>query len=75
MVPNQKTTIRYTLPDIAHTFKAGHRIKVSVQSSWFPLAEFSPQQYVDLWSCGSKDFISAEIDLYNSSKITFRRAK
>ena len=49
MVPNEKTTIRYTLPGIAHTFKAGHLIKVCVQSSWFPLAEFSPQQFVNLW--------------------------
>ena len=75
MVPNEKTTIRYALPDIAHTFKAGHRIKVAVQSSWFPLAEFSPQQYVDLWSCGSEDFVSADIDVYNSSTITFNAVK
>ena len=75
MVPNEKATIRYALPDIAHTFKAGHRIKVCVQSSWFPLAEFSPQQYVDLWSCGSDDFVSADIDVYNSSTITFKAVK
>jgi putative CocE/NonD family hydrolase len=75
MVPNEKATIRYALPDIAHTFKAGHRIKVAVQSSWFPLAEFSPQQYVDLWSCGSEDFVSADIDVYNSSTITFNAVK
>ncbi|MBR0335231.1 MAG: CocE/NonD family hydrolase [Alistipes sp.] len=75
MVPNEKATIRYALPDIAHTFKAGHRIKVAVQSSWFPLAEFSPQQYVDLWSCGSDDFVSADIDVHNSSTITFNAVK
>ncbi|MBE6192579.1 MAG: CocE/NonD family hydrolase [Rikenellaceae bacterium] len=75
MVPNEKTTIRYALPDIAHTFKAGHRIMVCVQSSWFPLAEFSPQQFVNLWECSSADFISADIDVYNSSKITFKRVR
>lgn len=75
MVPNEKATISYALTDIAHTFKAGHRIKVAVQSSWFPLAEFSPQQYVDLWSCGSDDFVSADIDVYNSSTITFKAVK
>ena len=75
MVPNEKTTIRYALPDIAHTFKAGHRIMVCVQSSWFPLAEFSPQQFVNLWQCSSADFISADIDVYNSSKITFKRVR
>ena len=75
MVPNEKTTIRYTLPGIAHTFKAGHLIKVCVQSSWFPLAEFSPQQFVNLWECSSADFISADIDVYNSSKITFKQVR
>lgn len=75
MVPHEKTTIRFALPDIAHTFKAGHRIKVCVQSSWFPLAEFSPQQFVDLWSCSSEEFVSADIDIYNSSTITFKAVK
>ena len=38
------------MPDIAHTFRAGHRIMVQVQSSWFPLAERSPS---NSWTCGA----------------------
>ncbi|HYC30107.1 MAG TPA: CocE/NonD family hydrolase, partial [Chitinophagaceae bacterium] len=35
--PNEVTTVKYTLPDVAHTFKKGHRVMVQIQSSWFPL--------------------------------------
>ena len=31
------------MPDINHTFRAGHRIMVQVQSSWFPLVDRNPQ--------------------------------
>jgi putative CocE/NonD family hydrolase len=30
-----------------HTFKAGHRIMVQIQSSWFPLFDRNPQVFVD----------------------------
>jgi uncharacterized protein len=32
-VPNQPDRITFYLPDIAHTWRAGHRIMVQVQSS------------------------------------------
>lgn len=75
VTPGQRTKIRFVLPDIAHTFKAGHRLKVCVQSSWFPLAESSPQQFVNLWHCTSADFVPTEVKLYNSSNITFSTLK
>ena len=34
--PGKPDHIVYQLPDVAHTFRAGHRIMVQVQSSWFP---------------------------------------
>lgn len=71
MTPNKPTTISFTLPDIAHTFKAGHSIMVCVQSSWFPLAEASPQQFVDLWHCIAADFVPTTVTLYNDSTIRF----
>ena len=30
----------------AYTFRAGHRIMVQVQSSWFPLYDRNPQTFV-----------------------------
>ena len=47
MVPGEVTAIRFTLPDVLHTFRRGHRVMVQVQSTWFPLVERNPQTYVD----------------------------
>ena len=73
MTPNARENVTFTLPGIAHTFKAGHRIMVCVQGSWYPLAERSPQQFVNLWSCTAEEFISTDVTLFNSSTITFNQ--
>lgn len=67
-IPNEITTVKYELPDVAHTFKKGHRIMVQVQSSWFPLADRNPQQFIDIYHCDDKDFIKSEIKLYHDAK-------
>jgi hypothetical protein len=36
-VPGEVTTVEFTMPDIFHTFRRGHKLMVHVQSSWFPL--------------------------------------
>ena len=41
-VPNQPDRIRFDLPDVAHTFRRGHRLMVQIQSSWFPLIGSQP---------------------------------
>ena len=51
------------MPDAVHTFRAGHRIVVQVQSSWFPLAERSPQQFVNPWTCRPEEFLPCEVTL------------
>jgi len=43
---NQFVEIHYTMPDVLHTFKQGHRIMVQVQSSWFPVVDRNPQKFV-----------------------------
>ena len=73
MTPNQMSEVAFTLPGIAHTFKAGHRIMVCVQGSWYPLAERSPQQFVNLWHCNSSDFVPTDVKIFNSSTITFNK--
>ena len=37
----------FYLPLANHTFLAGHRVMVQVQSSWFPLYDRNPQTFVD----------------------------
>ena len=71
--PDKITNVKFELPPVAHSFKKGHRIMVQVQSSWFPLADRNPQQFVDIYHCDEKDFIKSRIKIYhnaqNSSKI------
>lgn len=76
-IPKQPTKVRFTMPDIAHTFKEGHRLVVQIQSTWFPLIDRNPQQFVDIYTCEDTDFIKSTIQILhqknNPSKITFRR--
>ena len=72
VVPNSVTRISFKLPGVAHTFKVGHCLKICVQSSWYPLAERSPQQFVDLWSCKAEDFVATDVKVFNSSYIEFK---
>jgi len=65
--PGKVTTVKFDLPDIAHTFKKGHRLMIQVQSSWFPLADRNPQQFVDIYHCDDKDFVKSDIKLYHDA--------
>jgi putative CocE/NonD family hydrolase len=46
--PGKLTAIDFTMPDLYHTFRRGHRIMVQVQSSWFPLVDRNPQTFTDI---------------------------
>jgi putative CocE/NonD family hydrolase len=66
-IPGKISEVRFTLNDIAHTFKKGHRIMVHIQSSWFPLVDRNPQRIVDIYSCSDKDFQKATIKIYHDT--------
>ena len=72
-IPGKITEVKYTMPDIAHTFKKGHRIMIQLQSSWFPLADRNPQKFIDIYHAKDADFQKSTIHIYhdknNSSKI------
>jgi len=63
-VPGKPTQVKYTMPDVAHTFKKGHRIMVQVQSSWFPLVDRNPQQFIDIYHAKDSDFLKETINVY-----------
>jgi hypothetical protein len=65
LTPNQVEEVSYALPDIFHTFKRGHRLMVQVQSSWFPLVDRNPQQYIDIYHARQADFQPATIRIYH----------
>ena len=75
--PGKVEKIAFTMPDIAHTFLPGHRVKVQVQSSWFPLFDRNPQQMIDIYNCRAEDFVKSEITLRHDaeypSKIRLRK--
>jgi len=63
--PGKIETVRFSLPDIAHTFKKGHRLMIQIQSSWFPLSDRNPQQFTDIYSCDEKDFLKSVIRIFH----------
>ena len=71
--PNKTERVKFELPDVAHTFKKGHRIMIQVQSSWFPLVDRNPQKFVNIYEANDSDFQKATIRIYhdaaNSSNI------
>ena len=44
--PNKITEFKYSLHAADHVFLKGHKIMVTVQSSWFPLYDRNPQSFV-----------------------------
>ena len=69
MVPNQKTNVTYSMPDVGHTFKKGHRIMIQVQNTWFPLADRNPQQFMNVYEATAKDFLKQTQRIYHDSYI------
>ncbi len=62
--PGQPDRIAFRMPDIAHTFRPGHRIMIQIQSSWFPLTDRNPQKFMDIPKALSTDFIKAFERIY-----------
>lgn len=56
--------VKFELPDIAHTFLPGHRLMVQVQSSWFPLADRNPQQFINIYEARDDDFIPLDVKVW-----------
>jgi hypothetical protein len=67
MVPGEVTRIDIDLKDRFHTFRAGHRIMVHVQSSWFPAYDRNPQTFVDIYHAQPEDYQTATQRVYRSA--------
>ena len=74
--PGKPTMMKFTLPDVNHTFRAGHKFMIQVQSSWFPLVDRNPQTFVDIYRASVQDFQPATQRLYRTgSRIVAKRLK
>jgi predicted acyl esterase len=53
------------LHQINHKFKKGHRIMIQVQSTWFPVIDRNPQQWVpNIFEAKNADFKKQEHTIY-----------
>ncbi len=73
--PGQVTRVQLVLNDVAHSFKAGHRLMVQIQSSWFPLVDRNPQTFINIPDASENDYKKATISIEHNrrypSKIIF----
>ena len=67
--PNVPDAVSWTMPDILHSFRRGHRIMVQVQSSWFPLTDRNPQVFGDIANMRAADFKIAKERVFGDSNI------
>ncbi len=63
--PGQTTAVNWTLPDVFHTFRRGHRIMIQIQSSWFPLVDRNPQTFCNINTATEADFQKATQRVYH----------
>lgn len=63
--PNKIENVKLSLNDIAHCFKKGHKIMIQIQSSWFPLVDKNPQQFMNISECNLEDFIKESIKIWH----------
>ena len=64
--PGAPAEVAFTLTDLYHTVRTGHRLMVQVQSSWFPLVDRNPQTFVDIYKAKPSDFQKATQRVYRS---------
>ncbi|HLZ77071.1 CocE/NonD family hydrolase [Phenylobacterium sp.] len=73
LTPGKPTRWEVPLRDRDHVFKAGHRIMVQVQSTWFPLIDRNPQTFTpSIYSAKASDFVSATQKVYSAPDLASR---
>ena len=65
-LPGKVEKVSFTLNDINHAFLPGHKLQVQIQSSWFPLFDMNPQNFVNIYLAEPKDYRKAEIKIVRS---------
>jgi uncharacterized protein len=64
--PGKIEELKFTIQDVNHTFRRGHRIMVQIQSSWFPLTDRNPQTFVNIPDAKPSDFVKATERVYHT---------
>lgn len=70
ILANEVEEYRFSLHAADHTFLKGHRIKVQVQSTWFPLYDRNPQKFLpNIMTATPDDFVKASVRVYPTSHL------
>jgi len=69
LTPGKEADVNFTMPDLYHTFRRGHRIMVQVQSSWFPLTDRNPQTFTDIPNAKPQDFKKATEQVFHQKDL------
>ena len=65
LIPGQISQVDFTMPDVNHTFRKGHRIMVQIQSSWFPLVDRNSQTFGEIPDARPEDFKKATEQVFH----------
>jgi uncharacterized protein len=69
LTPNKPEEFVFSLHQINHRFKKGHRIMIQVQSTWFPVIDRNPQKFVpNIFDAAETDYIKATHKIYFSAQ-------
>ena len=68
VTPGEVTYYRIDLNSRHHCFRAGHKIMVQMQSTWFPLIGRTPQRFVDIPTATKQDYQTATQRIYFSKQ-------
>jgi hypothetical protein len=63
----QPTRVTWTMNDIFHTFRKGHRIMVQLQSTWFPLMDRNPQVFMNINEAKPEDYKKATHTVFHDA--------
>lgn len=58
--------VDFIMADVCHQFRAGHRLMIQVQSSWFPLFDRNPQVFCDIYHAPPEDYQKAMQRIYHT---------
>lgn len=68
LAPSEIVEYAIDMMATSNVFKRGHRIRVEVSSSCFPLGERHPNCFVDLFSATEADFVVATQTIYHDAE-------
>ncbi|MBQ4287647.1 MAG: hypothetical protein II770_06400, partial [Bacteroidales bacterium] len=70
VVPGARETLDFRMCGIAHWFRKGHRIRIQVQSTWFPLVAASPQTFLaNQYEARAEDYVSTLVTVHEGSYV------